>query len=122
MPDPGELYPQVQVSTYQNWDAFANWWWSMIRDQHVAAPEIQQKVAELTAGKETRFDKIRAIYDFVTTGITYQAWPFGPHGYKPYTTRATLLEGQRYDFGPITLEQDETPSGGGTVIIPSEDE
>ncbi|MCA8914200.1 MAG: carboxypeptidase regulatory-like domain-containing protein [Planctomycetes bacterium] len=43
-------------------------------------------------------------------------------GYKPYTTRATLLEGQRYDFGPITLEQDETPSGGGTVIIPSEDE
>ena len=88
MPGPREMYPLVQVSTYENWDAFAAWWWGMIRDQHIASDEITKKVEELVDGKETRLEKVRAIYDFVTTDITYQAWAFGPHGYKPYTTTA----------------------------------
>jgi len=88
MPDALEIYPQVQVSTFQDWDAFAAWWWNLIRDQHILTDEMRAKVAELTAGKESRADKIRAIYDFVTSEITYQAWSFGVHGYKPYTSTA----------------------------------
>ena len=86
MPAATELYPQVQVTTYKSWDAFATWWWSMIRDQHIADDALKAKVAELVAGKETRIEKIRAIYEFVTGEVTYQAWEFGVHGYKPYTT------------------------------------
>ncbi|MHC4730142.1 MAG: DUF3857 domain-containing protein [Planctomycetota bacterium] len=88
MPQPRELYPQVQVSTYDSWDAFATWWWSMIRDQHVASEEIKAKVVELIEGKQTRLEKVRAIYEFVASEITYQAWAFGEHGYRPYTTTA----------------------------------
>jgi len=88
MPAPRELYPQIQVSTYGSWDAFALWWWSMIRDQHVASEEIKAKVAELIQGKQTRLEKVRAIYEFVAGEITYQAWEFGEHGYRPYTTTA----------------------------------
>jgi len=86
MPSPTELYPQVQVTTYESWDAFATWWWSMIRDQHIANDTLKEKVAELVEGKETRLEKVRAIYEFVTGEVTYQAWEFGVHGYKPYTT------------------------------------
>jgi tetratricopeptide (TPR) repeat protein len=86
MPAATELYPQVQVTTYESWDAFAKWWWSMIRDQHIASDDVKAKVAELIEGKETRLEKVRAIYQFVTDEITYQAWSFGVHGYKPYTT------------------------------------
>jgi tetratricopeptide (TPR) repeat protein/transglutaminase-like putative cysteine protease len=88
MPRPRELYPQVQVTTYESWDAFATWWWSMIRDQHVASEEIKAKVVELIEGKKTRLEKLRAIYEFVAGEITYQAWEFGEHGYRPYTTTA----------------------------------
>jgi hypothetical protein len=88
MPQARELFPQVQVTTYESWDAFAKWWWSMIRDQHIASDEIKAKVAELVADKESREAKIRAVYDFVTGEVTYQAWEFGVHGYKPYTTTA----------------------------------
>ena len=88
MPQPRELYPQVQVTTYESWDAFAMWWWSMIRDQHVASEEIKAKVVELIEGKQTRLEKVRAIYEFVAGEITYQAWAFGEHGYRPYTTTA----------------------------------
>jgi tetratricopeptide (TPR) repeat protein len=90
MPDASELYPQVQVSTYKSWDEFAKWWWNFIRNQQTLSPEMKAKVKELTAGKETRLEKLRAIYEFVTGDITYQAWPFGPHGYQPYAMTAVF--------------------------------
>lgn len=42
-------------------------------------------------------------------------------GYKPYRVQATLTEGQRYDFGTITLEADEKSETPG-VYFPGEDE
>jgi tetratricopeptide (TPR) repeat protein len=96
MPDYREMYPQVQVTTYKDWDEFAKWWASMIKDQYILSDEMRAKVKELTAGKEERMDKIRAIYDFVTGDITYRAWEFGPHGYQPYTA-TQIFEGKNGD-------------------------
>lgn len=88
MPDMREIGPQVIVTTYKDWDEFSKWWYAMIRDQRIVTDEMKAKVAELVAGKEERWEKVRAIYEWVAGEITYQAWPFGPHGYKPYTTSA----------------------------------
>ena len=88
MPEPREAFPQVQVTTYKDWNEFAKWWSSMIRDQRQLTDEMRAKVAELVKGKESRFDKVRAIYEFCAGEVTYQAWEFGVHGYKPYTTSA----------------------------------
>lgn len=88
MPGPTEVYPQVQVSTFEDWTAFGKWWWSLIRDQHILSDEMKAKAKELTKDKATLEEKVRAIYDFVTTDITYQAWPAGIHGWKPYTATA----------------------------------
>lgn len=88
MPDPAEREPAVRVTTYRDWNHFANWWWNLIEKQLEVSPAIRQKVAEVTAGKATPLAKIAAIYGFVTTEINYQAWEFGVHGYKPYSTPA----------------------------------
>jgi tetratricopeptide (TPR) repeat protein len=88
MPAAREIYPMVQISTFEDWNAFATWFSSLIRDQHIASDPIKEKVAELVEGKETRYEKVRALYDFVTGEITYQAWPLNVHAYKPYTTTA----------------------------------
>jgi tetratricopeptide (TPR) repeat protein len=89
MPPPAEIYPQVRVSNIESWDAFAKWYWQLIRSQFQVNDEMRAKVAELTTGKETRYEKVRAIHDFVTTFIRYDAsWEFGVHGYKPYDATA----------------------------------
>ncbi|MCG3135322.1 MAG: hypothetical protein HMLKMBBP_02903 [Planctomycetes bacterium] len=88
MPGPRESYPQVQVTTYESWDQFAKWWAGMIREQRIMSPEMKDKLAALVKDKESRQEKIRAVYEWVADEITYQAWPFGVHGYKPYTTTA----------------------------------
>ncbi len=96
MPGFREVAPKVQVTTYKDWNEFAKWWASMIKDQYVCSDEMRAKVKELTAGKESRMEKIRAIYDFVTGTITYRAWEFGPHGYQPYTA-TQIFEGKNGD-------------------------
>lgn len=86
MPDMREVAPQVIVTTYKDWNEFSKWWSALIRDQRIVTPEMKAKVQELVAGKESRWDKVRALYEFVAGEVTYQAWEFGVHGYKPYTT------------------------------------
>lgn len=76
---------RLQASTYENWESFGNWWWNLIREEIAVSPEMSEKVAELTRDKETRLEKLRAVYDFVVTDVRYNAWEFGVHGYQPYS-------------------------------------
>lgn len=84
MPQAREVSPVLEVSTFETWDAFNKWYWSLIRKQFETSPEIAKKVRELTSGLESDTEKIRAIYNFVVTDVRYNAWEFGVHGFKPY--------------------------------------
>ncbi len=85
MPWAKEVLPKVQVSTFADWNAFAKWYWGLVKKQHEANDEIKAKVKELTKDCKTDEDKIRKIYNFVVTDIRYNAsWEFGIHGFKPY--------------------------------------
>ena len=44
------------------------------------------------------------------------------YGYKTQTVQANFLEGQRYDFGTLVLEKDETAGGSGGIWLPEDDE
>jgi tetratricopeptide (TPR) repeat protein len=96
--EPGseERDPLVRVTTYRTWDQFAGWWWHLIKEQLEVTPEMRQKVAELTKGLQDETAKIAAIYRFVTTEVRYEAWEFGVHGYKPYST-AVIYERRHGD-------------------------
>lgn len=91
MPARIEFAPTVDVSTYESWEAFANWWWSFIEKEFVTTQAMKDKVAELTAGLTDEMDKVRAIARFVGQEIRYNAWSFGTHGYEPFSA-ATIFE------------------------------
>ncbi|MBM3985803.1 MAG: DUF3857 domain-containing protein, partial [Planctomycetes bacterium] len=91
MPRRIELAPLVEVSTFADWDAFARWWWAFIEKEFVTTPAMRAKVAELVAGRETEADMIEAIARFVGQEVRYNAWPFGTHGYEPFSA-ATIFE------------------------------
>ncbi|MEM7262210.1 MAG: DUF3857 domain-containing protein [Planctomycetota bacterium] len=84
MPRISEIAPVLEVSTFESWNAFAQWYHHLIRKQFESSAEIRAKVAELTEGATSEADKIRAIYDFIVTDVRYIAWEFGVHGFKPY--------------------------------------
>jgi tetratricopeptide (TPR) repeat protein len=95
MPWLKEALPQLQVSTFKDWNSFSRWYWGLVKAQHEADGSIKRKVAELTAGAKTREEKIQRIYDFVVTKVRYNdAWEFGVHGFKPYN--ATKIFARRF--------------------------
>lgn len=81
-----EHEPIVRMTTYRDWDQFAGWWWNLIKPQLEVTPAMRATVAKLCEGRATTEAKIAAIYHFVTTDVRYEAWEFGVHGYKPYST------------------------------------
>jgi hypothetical protein len=81
-----EFEPLVRVTTYRDWDQFAAWWWNLIQKQLEVTPQMRATVERLCAGLPTVEHKIAALYHFVTTDVRYEAWEFGVHGYKPYST------------------------------------
>jgi hypothetical protein len=85
-PDRKELDPIVRLTTYRDWDQFAAWWWNLIKNQLEVTPSMRATVERLCAGLSDTEQKIAAIYHFVTTDVRYEAWEFGVHGYKPYST------------------------------------
>lgn len=95
MPWLKEVIPQIQVSTFKDWDVFARWYWGLVKSQHEADEAIKAKVLELTKGAKTIEEKLRRIYNFVVTDIRYSdAWEFGVHGFKPYS--ATKIYARKF--------------------------
>ena len=84
MPWSKEIMPLLEISTFENWESFNNWYSNLIRKQFESSPELDKKVAEIVSGRDTDIEKIRALYNFVVTDIRYNAWEFGVHGFKPY--------------------------------------
>lgn len=85
MPWAKESIPSLTVSTFKDWNAFARWYWALVKKQHESNEDIQKLVTELTKDCQSEDDKIRKVYEYVVSKIRYNdAWEFGVHGFKPY--------------------------------------
>ncbi len=91
MPARKEIAPVVDLTTFKDWNAFATWWYAFIEKEFVSSPAMKAKVAELTEGLTTEQEKVTAIARFCGQEIRYNAWPFGTHGYEPFSA-ATIFE------------------------------
>ena len=76
--------PSVAWTTFPNWAAVGEWYRGLELSRAMPDDEIKAKVAELTAGKTTEEDKVRAIYEYVSTQVRYIGVAFGVGRYQPH--------------------------------------
>jgi tetratricopeptide (TPR) repeat protein/transglutaminase-like putative cysteine protease len=88
--------PSVQLTTFRDWGEVGSWYEQLQLPQLVVTPQIQAKAAELTRGLTTDDDKIRAIYDYVSTRFHYVSLSFGIGRYQPHAA-ADVLENEYGD-------------------------
>lgn len=88
--------PAVAWSTFKSWEAVGAWYQGLESDRIVPDPAIKAKVAELTTGKTTEEEKVRAVYGYVATQIRYIGVAFGIGRYQPHHA-AEVLENQYGD-------------------------
>jgi len=112
--------PSVQITTFHSWEEVGHWYDELQRSQVAVTSQIQAKEAELTKGLSVDDDKIRAIYDYVSTRLHYVSLSFGIGRYQPHaaedvleneyadckdkhTLLAALLKAAGYDSWPALI-------------------
>lgn len=82
--------PDVQLSSFGSWDDVGKWFSALEKSQLKVTPEIRAKAQELTRGKATDIEKVRAIYDFVSTRFRYISISLGAGRYVPHSSSEVL--------------------------------
>jgi transglutaminase-like putative cysteine protease len=70
-PKLSEVLPVVVGSTFGSWADFREWYKAAVQGFTEPDDQVRRKAAELTAGKTTRDEKLKAIFEFVADDIRY---------------------------------------------------
>ncbi|MGA7221527.1 MAG: DUF3857 domain-containing protein [Candidatus Acidiferrales bacterium] len=82
--------PDVQVTTFQNWNELGQWIQSLVAPRAAVTPEIQTRADELTRGAKTDAEKIQLLYNFVSTKFRYIGIGLGIGRYQPHAAADVL--------------------------------
>jgi hypothetical protein len=70
-PRPSEVFPTLVVSSFATWDEFRTWYQSAVAGFTEPDEQVRKLAAELTRGKTTRDEKLKALFEFVADDIRY---------------------------------------------------
>lgn len=86
----GHQPPALRISSFTSWEEVGAWFSALEQSKVAVTPEIQAKAEELTKGKTGNEDKIRAVYEFVSTHIRYIGVDLGKGRYTPHAAADVL--------------------------------
>ena len=70
-PPLSEVIPTLVLSTFKDWSAFRSWYGEAVRGFTEPDAQVRELAAKLTAGKGSRDERLRAVFDFVADDIRY---------------------------------------------------
>jgi hypothetical protein len=70
-PAMSEVLPLIVGSTFHDWEDFRKWYREAVRGFTEPDEEVRRLALELTKGKKTKDEKLRALFDFVADDIRY---------------------------------------------------
>src|SRR5581483_35844 len=74
---PEDDRPDVQLTTFENWEQIGRWYAQLEKDRRMPTPEVRTKAEELTKGLTTDDQKIEALYDYVSKNFRYVSLSLG---------------------------------------------
>jgi tetratricopeptide (TPR) repeat protein len=89
-PDTDGKFPSVAWTNFHDWAEVGAWYRDMEGTRIAPDDDVRAKAAELTAGKKTDEEKVRAIYGFVGPQIRYIGVAFGVGRYQPHEAGEVL--------------------------------
>jgi tetratricopeptide (TPR) repeat protein len=87
----GAAPPDIQLSSFTSWDEVGKWFGGLEQPKVAVTAEIRAKAEELTKGKTSEEEKLRAIYDFVSTRFRYIGIDLGLGRYSPHAASEVLV-------------------------------
>jgi tetratricopeptide (TPR) repeat protein len=90
----GVALPAVRMTSFASWAEVGVWYSGLQQARVQVTPRIRATAEEITKGKSTDDEKIRAIYDFVASRFRYIGIDLGSSRYTPHAAEEVL--GNRY--------------------------
>ena len=92
MPPSQEVVPVLALSTIPSWKDVSRWFAGLSKEGRTMTPALERLLAEVTAGKTTREERIQALYFWVARNIRYVETAFTGEkaGFKPASADQTL--------------------------------
>jgi tetratricopeptide (TPR) repeat protein len=89
-PEEEEEGPEIQLSTFKDWQQVARWY-AQLQVERVAVDDVIRKKADaLTQGAATPLEKAHRLYDFVAKDIRYVSLSFGVGRFQPHAATEVL--------------------------------
>ena len=88
-----DLTPDVQISTFSDWQQVAAWYAKLQGERVVVDDSVRKKAEELTRGAATPEEKTRRLYDYVARNIRYVSISFGVGRLQPHAAPEVLQNG-----------------------------
>lgn len=88
--DENEEFPDVQLTTFKDWQQVARWYAKLQGERVVVDADVQKKMTDLTRGATTQQEKARRIYDFVARNIRYVSLSFGVGRFQPHAATEVM--------------------------------
>lgn len=85
-PGASQVFRYLHLSTYDDANHMANWYWNLVHEQLTTSPQMIATVQRLIAGVSNRREQVARIYEYVVRNTRYVGLEFGIHGFKPYRT------------------------------------
>lgn len=86
----GAAPPELRLSSFPSWESVGAWYSSLQKSKMTVTPEIRARAEELTKGKNSDDEKLRAIYDYVSTRFRYIGVDLGSGRYSPHAAADVL--------------------------------
>ncbi len=91
MPELRDVATTVVFSTVKSWENMSRWWNAIAESKYAMNDSLRAKVASLIAGKQTKDEKIDAIYRFVAQEVRYMGLGTGKkRGLEPKPVTETF--------------------------------
>ena len=94
MPAPQDLAYNISISSLDSWEELATWYATLIREQDEITPKIEERTKQLLRGAWSRKEKVKRLYEYVTTNIQYLGYELGIWAIKPYPADFVLEVGK----------------------------
>ena len=86
-----EFHPDVQLTTFQNWDEVGQWYANLQKDRIVPDEKIKVKAEEVIKGLQSEQDKVRALYEYVSKNFRYVSLSLGQGRYQPHPAADVMV-------------------------------
>ena len=86
-----EIRPDVQLTTFQNWDEVGQWYAELQRDRVVPDERIKVKAEEIIKGRTTEKEKAQALYEYVAQNFRYVSLSLGQSRYQPLAATEVMV-------------------------------